>query len=127
MKTEGLEETLSAEDAREMIASGDANVLDVRADEEWEEARIAGATHLAEEAAMEHLDELPEDTAIVVVCADGKRSAEVAEKLRDEGREAASIDGGMKSWTAEGLPVQPRSAQEFEGPDYTGAGPGASS
>jgi hypothetical protein len=50
---------------------------------------------------MEGLDEFPDNLAIVVVCADGERSKE-------------------------GLPVQPRPDEEFEGPDYTGAGPGAS-
>jgi rhodanese-related sulfurtransferase len=126
MPAESLERTLSAKDARTMIASGDATTLDIRADEEWEESRIAGAVHHAEEAVMEHLDELPEDKAIVVVCADGERSAELAARLREEGREAASIDGGMEAWMSDGLSVQPRAAEEFEGPDYTGAGPGGS-
>ena len=127
MTAESLEETLSAEDARELIASsGGARVLDIRDDEEWEESRIAGAAHLAEEVAMERLDEFPEDTAIVVVCADGKRSAKLAAKLREEGKEAASIDGGMKAWIDEPLPTQPRADKEFEGPDYSDAGPGAS-
>jgi rhodanese-related sulfurtransferase len=127
MTAESLQETLSAEDARQMIASSEARVLDIRDQEEWEESRIAGAKHLAEEEAAERLDDFPEDTAIVVVCADGKRSGELAAKLRETGKEAASIDGGMKAWVGEDLPVQPRADQEFEGPDYTGAGPGASS
>jgi len=123
---EKLEETLSAEDARELIASGEARALDVRDDEEWEESRIAGTVHQPEEVVMEHLDEFPEDTRIVVVCADGERSAKLASKLRERGKQAASIDGGLNAWKGEGLPTQPRAHQEFEGPDYTGAGPGAS-
>jgi rhodanese-related sulfurtransferase len=127
MTAESLEETLSAEDARVVIASGDATVVDIRADEEWEEGRIAGAEHHSGDVVMERLAELPDETAIVVVCADGKRSAKLAARLREEGREAASIDGGMEAWSAEGLPLQPRDHDEFKGPDYTGAGPGASS
>lgn len=126
MTAESLEETLSAEDARQMIASSRATVLDIRDDEEWEESRIAGAAHLSEQEALERLDDFPEDTAIVVVCADGKRSAKLAAKLREEGKEAASIDGGMEAWMDEPLPTQPRPDEEFEGPDYTSAGPGAS-
>jgi hypothetical protein len=38
---------------------------------------------------------------------------------------SSRIAGGMQAWRKEGLPVQPR-PDEFEGPDYTGAGPGAS-
>jgi rhodanese-related sulfurtransferase len=126
MPAESLEQTLTAEDARKMIASGDATALDIRDQEEWEESRIAGAVHHPDDAVLEHLNELPDDTAIVVVCADGERSAELAARLREEGREAASIDGGIDAWMSEGLPLQPRSHQEFKGPDYTGAGPGAS-
>ena len=126
MTTEKLEETLSAEDARELIASRDVRVLDVRDDEEWEETRIAGAVHQPEDVVIERLDDLPDDTRIVVVCTDGERSAKLASKLRERGKQAASIDGGLNAWKEEGLPTQPRSAQEFEGPDYTGAGPGAS-
>jgi rhodanese-related sulfurtransferase len=124
MTPEKLEETLSAEGARKLIASGEARVLDVRDDEEWEEIRIGGAVHQSEDAVMERLDDFPEDTRIVVVCADGKRSAKLASKLREQGRQAASIDGGLNAWTDEGLPTQPRTHQEFEGPDY-GASPGA--
>jgi rhodanese-related sulfurtransferase len=125
MTPEMLEETLSAEDARELIASGEARALDIRDDEEWEEIRIGGAVHQPEDVVMERLDDFPDDTRIVVVCADGKRSAKLASKLRERGKQAASIDGGLNAWTGEGLPTQPRTHQEFEGPDYTGAGPGA--
>jgi rhodanese-related sulfurtransferase len=125
MTAESLEETLSAADARALIASGEAQALDIRDDEEWEEARIAGAAHQPEEVVIERLDEFPADTAIVVVCADGKRSGKLAARLRESGKQAASIDGGLNAWEREGLPTQPRSAQEFKGPDYTGAGPGA--
>jgi rhodanese-related sulfurtransferase len=126
MTPESLEETLSAEDARELIAGGEARVLDVRDDEEWEESRIGGAVHQPEDVVMERLDDFPDDTRIVVVCADGERSAKLASNLRERGKQAASIDGGLNAWMREGLPTLPRSHQEFEGPDYTGAGPGAS-
>jgi rhodanese-related sulfurtransferase len=56
---------------------------------------------------------------MVIVCADGERSAKLAARLREEGRDAASIDGGMEAWAKEGLPVQPRPDEEFEGPDYS--------
>jgi rhodanese-related sulfurtransferase len=125
MTAESLGETLSAEDARKLIASTGASVLDIRDDEDWEEARIAGAVHHAEDVVIERLDDFPEDTAIVVVCADGERSAKLAARLREEGKEAASIDGGMDAWREAGLPVQPRADEEYEGPDLTSAGPAA--
>ena len=125
MTTKSLEQTLSAKEARELIASNEVRALDIRDDEEWEEERIAGAVHLPEEVVMERLREFPTDTAVVVVCADGKRSAKLAARLREQGQQAASIEGGIKAWSSDGLPMQPRPDEEYEGPDYTHAGPGA--
>ena len=119
MSTKSLEETVSPEDARELIAAGDAQAVDIRDDEQWEESRIPGATHLSEEELAKRMSDLPDDAAIVVVCADGDASAEVAAKLREEGHEAASIKGGMKAYEGERLPLQPRPDEEFEGPDYS--------
>jgi rhodanese-related sulfurtransferase len=120
MTPEQLAESLSAEDARTLIASGEeATVVDIRPDEEWDEGRIAGAEHHTEETVIESLGDLPADTPMVIVCADGERSAKLAARLREEGRDAASIDGGMEAWAKEGLPVQPRPDEEFEGPDYS--------
>ena len=124
MTAKSLEETLSAKDAREVIASDGGRALDIRDDEEWDEGRIPGAVHLAEEVVVERLEEFPEDTAIVVVCADGERSAKLAARLREEGQQAASIEGGMEAWKGEGLPMQPRDHDEFKGPDYGDAGRG---
>ena len=53
---------------------------------------------------------------MLVVCADGERSAEVAEELRGDGVEATSIEGGFSSWTGEHLPTAPTPDEEYEGP-----------
>jgi rhodanese-related sulfurtransferase len=52
----------------------------------------------------------------VVVCADGNRSGELADDLRERGFEAATIKRGMKGWTQKGLPTLPREAEEYKGP-----------
>lgn len=124
MTEETLQETLSPADARELIASGGASALDIRDDEAWEAGRIPGAGHHTEEAVLERLEDFPEDKPIVVVCANGERSAKVAAKLRQEGRNAANVKGGMDAWRDDDLPMQPRADEEYEGPDYTDAGPG---
>jgi rhodanese-related sulfurtransferase len=68
------EEKLQPKRAREVIAGEGAQVLDLRDDDEWLEARIAGAVRAEDdlEGAVEALDE---DRPVVVVCANGKRSA----------------------------------------------------
>lgn len=101
-----MEEKLEPEEARKVVASGDAVLLDIRGDEEWHEKRIAGAHRASEEDMDSALEELDSDQAVVIVCDDGERSAKVAGQLREDGRDAASIDGGMDAW-AKDFPTQP--------------------
>jgi rhodanese-related sulfurtransferase len=115
MESELKEEKLQPKRAREVIAGEGAQVLDLRGDEEWVEARIAGAVRADEDldAVVESLDE---DRPVVVVCQDGKQSEQVADDLRERGFQAATIKRGMKGWTQSKLPTLPREAEEFKGP-----------
>jgi len=117
-KLEG--ETLKAGKARELIATGGAQALDIRGRDEFAEGHIAGATNEPEEELDSRLDELSSNDPVIVVCADGKRSAEVAERLRGQGYEVASVEGGMAAWSSDKLPLQPTEDEEFEGPRRPG-------
>jgi hydroxyacylglutathione hydrolase len=111
-------EVVDAEEARELIAAEGAIAVDLRDEDDWDSGHIPGAVRSSPEDLDSNAGALPEDQVIIVTCKDGKQSAEVAEKLRSNGRKAASIDGGMKEWDNE-LPEQPRPDEEFEGPDYS--------
>ena len=115
MTSELEEEKLQPKRAREVIAGEGAQVLDLRDDDEWLEARIAGAVRAEDdlEGAVEALDE---DRPVVVVCANGKRSDEVADDLRERGFQAATIKQGMRGWMRSKLQTLPREAEEFKGP-----------
>lgn len=85
----------------------DLFVLDVRTRDEYEEWRIPGSTNVpVYEELLEydysgledHLDELPRDEEIAVVCIGGVTSARAAEALREHGFDAKSIHGGMNAW-----------------------------
>ncbi|WP_158059349.1 MBL fold metallo-hydrolase [Halorussus halophilus] len=85
----------------------DLFVLDVRRQEDYEEWQIPGSTNLPiydelldydYSSLEEHLDELPEDREIAVVCVAGITSARAAEFLREHGYDAESIDDGMNGW-----------------------------
>jgi rhodanese-related sulfurtransferase len=102
-----LEEQLEPDQAREVIASNDVTVLDIRGDEEWREKRIAGSRQVDPDAIDEALEELDDDRAVLIVCADGKRSNELAAKLREDGRDATCIEGGIDAWESEKLAMQP--------------------
>jgi rhodanese-related sulfurtransferase len=100
--------TLSPKQARELIAGGDATVIDVSTDEEWGRiGNIPGALRVGADDVESRLDEIREDTRVIVVCGKGERSAEVAERLRERDVDAVSIDGGMLAWEDEKLPLQP--------------------
>jgi rhodanese-related sulfurtransferase len=114
-----LEGPISPEEARELVAGGEVRALDIRDDEEWDDGRVPGSVHMAEETLVERLHDIPEEAGVLVVCSDGERSAELAAKLRDEGRRATSIEGGMDAWMSDRLPTEPRPDDEFEGPDYS--------
>lgn len=86
---------------------GNAVVIDVREQDEFDEERIPGAL-LFPKSAFD-VGALPrfEDKKVVLVCLAGKRSLAVGEWLQDAGRtEVLSLQGGMLAWMAAGLPVE---------------------
>jgi rhodanese-related sulfurtransferase len=119
-ETELTEETVAPERARELIASDGAQTLDLRDDDEFAEAHIAGAVRPDDEELDRALESLDEDKPVVVVCADGERSAKVAADLRERGFQAAALKGGMKNWAGDKLPTIPRDTEEFHGPRRPG-------
>jgi rhodanese-related sulfurtransferase len=103
----GIDDSLEPDRARELVASSEVVVFDIRSDEEWREKRVAGARHVDEAELDSAIGELDEDEAVLIVCGDGERSAGLAAELRDSGREATCIEGGMDAWESEKLPMQP--------------------
>jgi rhodanese-related sulfurtransferase len=120
MESELKEETLDPERARKLIASEGAQVLDLRDQDDFAEAHIAGAVRAEDEELDAALESLDQDRPVVVVCEDGKHSSEVAEDLRERDYQAAIVKGGMKAWAGDGLPVLPRETEEFHGPRRPG-------
>jgi rhodanese-related sulfurtransferase len=114
------EESLDPKRARELIARERAQALDLRDEDDFADAHIVGAVRADDEEIEAALEALDQDRPVMVVCADGKRSSEVAADLRERGYQAAVVEGGMKAWTGDSLPTQPREDEEFEGPRRPG-------
>jgi rhodanese-related sulfurtransferase len=114
------EETLDPKRARELIASEGGQAVDLREEDDFADGHIAGAVRADEADIDDALESLSQDRPVVVVCADGKRSPDVAADLRERGYQAAVVKGGMKAWTGDGLPTQPREDEEFHGPRRAG-------
>jgi rhodanese-related sulfurtransferase len=85
----------------------DAQLVDVRAEHEWEAGRIRGAVHLPLAELNERVDELDRDRPVVLYCRGGNRSTMAAEALAAAGFDAAKLDEGIVGWSEAGLPLEP--------------------
>ena len=83
----------------------DAYILDVREPDEVAQARIDGARHIPLGALVEHLDEVPRDRTVYVMCHVGGRSAQATQYLEANGVDAVNVTGGILGWYRAGLPV----------------------
>lgn len=76
-------------------------LIDVRTSEEWELARIPGATLITEELAQEIM-RWPKDVPIVFYCHLGSRSLEAASDFAGHGfTNVRSMIGGIDAWSLE--------------------------
>ncbi|MCX8516326.1 MAG: rhodanese-like domain-containing protein [Alphaproteobacteria bacterium] len=87
--------SISVADLAAAMAKDDIFLLDVREQTEWDKARIEKARHIPMGQVSEHLEELPQDKQIVVICHHGGRSAHVAYALNQCGFRALTVDGGI--------------------------------
>jgi rhodanese-related sulfurtransferase len=99
-------ESIDAQRAAELLASGDAVPVDVRQGIEWKRGHIQGAVHIPLAHVSGRAEELPRDKTIITVCQSGHRSALAARKLRRAGYRVENLRGGMSSWNKAGLPVE---------------------
>ena len=87
-------------------ATGEAVVIDVRNQSEWDAGHLPGAHHVQLGTLERRLDEVPRDGVVVVHCQGGTRSAIAASLLAARGfRNVINLQGGYQEWTAAGYPV----------------------
>ena len=112
-----LPEQVDAEQARALVAGGRVRVIDVRSADEYAEERINGSVHCEPDEVEGELEKDSGDReSVLIVCADGSRSAEIAEGLRGGDRQVASLEGGFEAWVGDHLPTAPNPDEEYEGP-----------
>jgi rhodanese-related sulfurtransferase len=104
MSSEAKEVTRA--EAQEMIANG-AQLVDVRADHEWEAGRIGGAKHLPLPELAERTGEIDKERPVVLYCRGGNRSTMATEALAEAGYDAVKLSEGIVGWAGEGLPLEP--------------------
>lgn len=91
---------------RQLQKTPGAVLVDVRRPDELTSGKIAGARNIVFGTATFEHDMLQlEKSPIFVYCAGGVRSAKAASLLREQGYQVYELEGGLKNWTAEGLPL----------------------
>lgn len=97
---------VSRDEAQKLIEDG-AQLVDVRADHEWEAGRIAGAKHVPLAELAERTGELDKDRPVVLYCRGGTRSTMAADALTEAGFDAAKLSEGIVGWSEADLPLEP--------------------
>ena len=93
---------------REELDAGDAELIDVREQHEWDEAHLEGATHVPQGELLGRIDELvPERSQrVLLYCRTDNRSSRAADALRGLGYDnVAVLRDGIVGWQEAGRPV----------------------
>ena len=88
---------LDADHARELIATGEPVIVDVREQDEWDEGHIPGAVHIPRGHLESRIERAAPDTShrVLLYCSAGNRSAFAAKTLEEMGYEdVVSLSGG---------------------------------
>ncbi|MEL4357620.1 MULTISPECIES: rhodanese-like domain-containing protein [unclassified Luteococcus] len=84
----------------------DAVILDVRADDQWEQGHAPGAVHIPIDQLAARLTDLPTTQGpLPVTCGGGTKAKRATALLREHGIDAAELTGGMRGWKAAGRPL----------------------
>jgi rhodanese-related sulfurtransferase len=102
-----MAEDLSPARAAELQRDG-AQLIDVREPYEREAGRIPDDTaHIELDRLTDEADSIDRDRPVVFYCRTGSRSAMAAQAFSAAGYDAHNLDGGLKAWVADGLPIEP--------------------
>ena len=100
---------ISLEEAKAMIDSGNAVVIDVRQPDEWASGHVAGATHIPVDDVLARIDELPTNKDLLFICAMGVRSGlacEMAAAMNLATDRLYNIEDGTPAWIEKSYPTE---------------------
>jgi rhodanese-related sulfurtransferase len=105
---------LAPERVRELLEAGEATLVDVREDLEWEAGRVPGAVHIELNELASRAEEVPKQRAAVFYCRTGNRSAMAAEAFAQAGWDAHNMAGGLIAWVERGLEIEPADGEVLD-------------
>jgi rhodanese-related sulfurtransferase len=97
---------ISRDEAQKLIEEG-AQLVDVRADHEWEAGRIGGAKHVPLAELAGRTGEIDKDRPVVLYCRGGTRSTMATDALAEAGFDAVKLSEGIVGWDEADLPLEP--------------------
>ena len=99
---------ISVAEAAAMVADGDATVVDVRNRDEYEAGHVKNALWIPVDDVIPRYDDLPNEGALLFICAVGARSGLAAEYASAMGAEVSrlfNVEDGTQAWTDQGHPT----------------------
>ncbi|MBI4202445.1 MAG: rhodanese-like domain-containing protein [Chloroflexi bacterium] len=99
---------IKVEQAKAMVDSGQAVIIDVRRDDEWVSGHVKGAIHMVVDDVLARIDELPKDKDLLFICQAGYRSAlacEMAAAMGVPTTRLYNVEEGTPVWIAKNLPT----------------------
>ena len=104
---EAMAEDLSPARVAELQRVG-AQLIDVREPYEREAGRIPDDTaHIELDRLTDEAESIDRDRPVVFYCRTGSRSSLAAQAFSAAGYDAHNLDGGLKAWVGDGLPIEP--------------------
>ena len=94
--------SISAKGASERLHNGNAVIIDVRTDAEYQSGHIQDAKHIPLHQLSGHLSALGQELNgkdVLVMCHSGSRSASACIPLSKQGLKVYNVTGGMMGWS----------------------------
>jgi rhodanese-related sulfurtransferase len=104
-----IKEVTVAQTRERLNANPNVKLIDVREDNEWNEAHAAGAEHLGKGIIERDIETTVPDksTELILYCGGGYRSALAADALQKMGyKNVWSMAGGWKAWKEADAPIE---------------------
>ncbi len=98
---------VTVQQAHEMLDSGNAVLIDVREPNEYTEIHAKNARLMPLSTFDQHLNEIPQDKDVLLICRSGGRSAQAGMLAAQAGlKRLHNVRGGTLGWVQAKLPTE---------------------
>jgi rhodanese-related sulfurtransferase len=105
---------VEAQRLKEMLDSGEVQLIDTREAYEAEAGHIPGSRHVELNEVAAVADSFDRERPLVFYCRSGDRSSMPAEAFKEAGFDAYNLAGGILAWRAAGLQLEPEGGEIVE-------------